>query len=116
MALRFIRKVAIRAKCYILSPCRLAVQHFAQIYGRVHDRNASEKELEGWLIAPLAWLLVALLSASLALLLYTTALVTLMQSDPDVAKCAEYYAVVHCVVRLRHRHGYYTLWANHCVL
>ena len=30
----------------------------------------------GWLIAPLAWLLVALLSASLALLLYTTALIT----------------------------------------
>lgn len=32
-------------------------------------------EIGGWLIAPLAWLLVALLSASLALLLYTTALV-----------------------------------------
>ena len=34
------------------------------------------ERIGGWLIAPLAWLLVALLSASLALLLYTTALVT----------------------------------------
>jgi hypothetical protein len=71
----FYKKVAIRAKCYILSPCKLAVQHFAQTYGRVHDRNAWRK-IGGWLIAPLAWLLVALLSASLALLLYTTALIT----------------------------------------
>ena len=36
------------------------------------------ERIGGWLIAPLAWLLVALLSASLALLLYTTALVTLL--------------------------------------
>ena len=34
------------------------------------------ERIGGWLIAPLAWLLVALLSASLALLLYTTALIT----------------------------------------
>ncbi|AVY99173.1 MULTISPECIES: DUF2569 domain-containing protein [Lelliottia] len=34
------------------------------------------EKIGGWLLAPLAWLLVALLSASLALLLYTTALVT----------------------------------------
>ncbi|MGL4428892.1 MAG: DUF2569 domain-containing protein [Silvania sp.] len=37
--------------------------------------TAGEK-IGGWLLAPLAWLLVALLSASLALLLYTTALIT----------------------------------------
>jgi hypothetical protein len=34
------------------------------------------ERIGGWLLAPLAWLLVALLSASLALLLYCTALVT----------------------------------------
>lgn len=34
------------------------------------------EKIGGWLLAPLAWLLVALLSASLALLLYCTALVT----------------------------------------
>ncbi len=34
------------------------------------------ERIGGWLIAPLAWLLLALLSASLGLLLYTTALVT----------------------------------------
>ncbi|MBM3070916.1 DUF2569 domain-containing protein [Lelliottia sp. RWM.1] len=34
------------------------------------------ERIGGWLIAPLAWLLVALLSASLALLLYTAALAT----------------------------------------
>lgn len=34
------------------------------------------ERIGGWLLAPLAWLLVALLSASLALLLYSTALIT----------------------------------------
>ncbi|WP_342320829.1 DUF2569 domain-containing protein [Kosakonia sp. BYX6] len=34
------------------------------------------ERIGGWLLAPLAWLLVALLSTSLALLLYATALLT----------------------------------------
>lgn len=34
------------------------------------------QRIGGWLLGPLAWLLVALLSASLALLLYATALAT----------------------------------------
>jgi hypothetical protein len=34
------------------------------------------ERIGGWLLAPLAWLLVALLSASLALVLYSTALIT----------------------------------------
>ncbi|HFZ8993593.1 TPA: DUF2569 domain-containing protein [Citrobacter freundii] len=34
------------------------------------------QRIGGWLLGPLAWLLVALLSASLALLLYVTALAT----------------------------------------
>ena len=34
------------------------------------------ERIGGWLLAPLAWLLVALLSASLALGLYSTALIT----------------------------------------
>lgn len=34
------------------------------------------ERISGWLIGPLAWLLVALLSASLALLLFATALLT----------------------------------------
>lgn len=34
------------------------------------------ERISGWLIGPLAWLLVALLSASLALLLYSTAMLT----------------------------------------
>ena len=42
------------------------------------------ERIGGWLIAPLAWLLVALLSASLALLLYTPS----RHSDPVVAKRA----------------------------
>ncbi|WP_347116083.1 DUF2569 domain-containing protein [Leclercia sp. S52] len=34
------------------------------------------ERIGGWLLAPLAWLLVALLSASLALVLYSTALIS----------------------------------------
>lgn len=34
------------------------------------------QRIGGWLLGPLAWLLVALLSASLALLLYVMALAT----------------------------------------
>jgi membrane-associated HD superfamily phosphohydrolase len=34
------------------------------------------ERIGGWLLAPLAWLLVALLSASLALVLYSAALIT----------------------------------------
>jgi hypothetical protein len=51
------------------------------------------ERIGGWLIAPLAWLLVALLSASLALLLYTTALITphaiqtLMSQSVAILRC-----------------------------
>lgn len=49
----------------------------------VNARNPGEdmtttppQRIGGWLLGPLAWLLVALLSASLALLLYVMALAT----------------------------------------
>ncbi|XTZ36660.1 DUF2569 domain-containing protein [Salmonella enterica] len=38
--------------------------------------TTSAERIGGWLLAPLAWLLVALLSTSLAVLLYATALMT----------------------------------------
>jgi hypothetical protein len=39
------------------------------------------ERIGGWLLAPLAWLLVALLSASLALVLYSTASLYLLSGE-----------------------------------
>ncbi|VFS89710.1 Protein of uncharacterised function (DUF2569) [Raoultella planticola] len=43
----------------------------------------SAERIGGWLLAPLAWLLVALLSTSLSLLIFANALMRL----PDLRPC-----------------------------
>ncbi|TCB91959.1 DUF2569 domain-containing protein [Enterobacter wuhouensis] len=68
------------------------------------------ERIGGWLIAPLAWLLLALLSASLGLLLYTTALVT-----PHAIKTLMSQSVFNIVMWLVSfafaiAMWYYTLW------
>jgi hypothetical protein len=67
------------------------------------------EKIGGWLIAPLAWLLVALLSASLALLLYTTALITphAIQTlmSQSTGKIALFLSFVFAIGM-----WYYTLW------
>ncbi len=65
----------------------------------VNARNPGEdmtttppQRIGGWLLGPLAWLLVALLSASLALLLYVMALAT-----PQTSKrLADRKPVIYC--------------------
>ena len=68
------------------------------------------ERIGGWLIAPLAWLLVALLSASLALLLYTTALITphAIQTlmSQSVLNIALWFASFVFAIGM----WYYTLW------
>jgi hypothetical protein len=68
------------------------------------------EKIGGWLIAPLAWLLVALLSASLALLLYTTALITphAIQTlmSQSTGKIALWFASFVFAIGM----WYYTLW------
>jgi hypothetical protein len=73
------------------------------------------ERIGGWLIAPLAWLLVALLSASLALLLYTTALITPHAIQTLMSQRAEYCDVV-CVVRFRDWHVVLHAVADHRLL
>ncbi|WP_370972336.1 DUF2569 domain-containing protein [Enterobacter wuhouensis] len=68
------------------------------------------ERIGGWLIAPLAWLLLALLSASLGLLLYTTALVT-----PQAIKTLMSQSVFNIVMwfvsfAFAIAMWYYTLW------
>ncbi|MCV2531937.1 DUF2569 domain-containing protein [Enterobacter wuhouensis] len=68
------------------------------------------ERIGGWLIAPLAWLLLALLSASLGLLLYTTALVT-----PHAIKTLMSQSVFNIVMwfvsfAFAIAMWYYTLW------
>lgn len=76
------------------------------------------ERIGGWLIAPLAWLLVALLSASLALLLYTTALITphAIQTllSQSVLNIALWFVV--CVVRFRDRDVVLHAVADHRLL
>lgn len=93
---------------YTLRPANFCIT-FRADYGRAYDRIA-RRENWGWLIAPLAWLLVALLSASLALLLYTTALVTphairalMSQSALNIATW--FVSFVFAIAM-----WYYTLW------
>ena len=64
----------------------------------------------GWLIAPLAWLLVALLSASLALLLYTTALVTPHAIQALMSQSALNIATWFVSFVFAIAMWYYTLW------
>jgi hypothetical protein len=73
------------------------------------------EKIGGWLIAPLAWLLVALLSASLALLLYTTALITPHAIQTLMSQSGQNCAVV-CVVRLCDSHVVLHAVADHRLL
>ena len=60
---------------YTLRPANWLYNISRRLMGEFMTATPGER-IGDWLIAPLAWLLVALLSASLALLLYTTALIT----------------------------------------
>ncbi|MDR9889900.1 DUF2569 domain-containing protein [Pseudenterobacter timonensis] len=70
----------------------------------------SGERIGGWLIAPLAWLLVALLSASLALLLYSTALITPQAlknlTAQNTLNIALWFISFACAIAM----WYYTLW------
>lgn len=68
------------------------------------------ERIGGWLIAPLAWLLVALLSASLALLLYTTALVTPHAIQTLMSQSALNIATWFVSFVFAIAMWYYTLW------
>ncbi|RDT58749.1 DUF2569 family protein, partial [Klebsiella pneumoniae] len=68
------------------------------------------ERIGGWLIAPLAWLLVALLSASLALLLYTTALVTPHTIQTLMSQSALNIATWFVSFVFAIAMWYYTLW------
>ncbi|ANG92640.1 DUF2569 domain-containing protein [Lelliottia amnigena] len=68
------------------------------------------EKIGGWLLAPLAWLLVALLSASLALLLYCTALVTPYALKNLTAQTTMDIAVWFVSFGFAIAMWYYTLW------
>lgn len=93
---------------YTLRPANFCIT-FRADYGRAYDRIAS-RENWGWLIAPLAWLLVALLSASLALLLYTTALVTPHAIQTLMSQSALNIATWFVSFVFAIAMWYYTLW------
>lgn len=68
------------------------------------------EKIGGWLLAPLAWLLVALLSASLALLLYCTALVTPYALKNLISQTTMEIAVWFVSFGFAIAMWYYTLW------
>lgn len=71
--------------------------------------TAGEK-IGGWLLAPLAWLLVALLSASLALVLYSTALISphalKTLGEQNTAQIVMWFISFGFAIAM----WYYTLW------
>nr|WP_318381857.1 DUF2569 domain-containing protein [uncultured Enterobacter sp.] len=68
------------------------------------------ERIGGWLLAPLAWLLVALLSTTLALLLYTSALMQPQTfstlSAQGTAQMVLWFATLGFAIGM----WYYTLW------
>jgi hypothetical protein len=105
----FYKKVAIRAKCYILSALQTGCTTFRADYGRVHDRNAwrTHWRLVNRPTGMAAGCLIKRITCAAAL--YHRTDYPSRHPDPDVAKRAEYCDVV-CVVRFRDRMWYYTLW------
>lgn len=69
-----------------------------------------EARIGGWLLAPLAWLLVALLSTTLALLLYTQALMTPLTFTTVAAQGTVQAVMWYATLAFAIGMWYYTLW------
>lgn len=82
------KKVAIRAKCYILSALQTGCTTFRADYGRVHDRNAwrTNWRLVNRPTGMAAGCLIKRITCAAAL--YHRTDYTSCNPDPDVAKCA----------------------------
>ncbi|WP_434663390.1 DUF2569 domain-containing protein [Klebsiella sp. MISC125] len=70
----------------------------------------SVERIGGWLLAPLAWLLVALLSASLSLLLFTHALMSSQTYTLLTNMSPEHLALWIASLAFSIAMWYYTLW------
>ncbi|HCB1499212.1 TPA: DUF2569 domain-containing protein [Klebsiella michiganensis] len=70
----------------------------------------SVERIGGWLLAPLAWLLVALLSASLSLLLFTHALMSSQTYTLLSNMSSEHLALWVASLAFSIAMWYYTLW------
>ncbi|PXW45287.1 uncharacterized protein DUF2569 [Klebsiella oxytoca] len=70
----------------------------------------SVERIGGWLLAPLAWLLVALLSASLSLLLFTHALMSSQTYTLLSNMSSEHLALWIASLAFSIAMWYYTLW------
>lgn len=68
------------------------------------------ERIGGWLLAPLAWLLVALLSTSLALVLYSSALVSPQTFTTLSAQGGKQMAMWYASLVFAICMWYYTLW------
>ncbi len=102
-----VKKVAIGYKSLIITPLKL-ICLFASLFWRTYDHH-NATTFGGWLLGPLAWLLVALLSTtwrccciSLRYLLRKHFKRSATSTDDTNLMGRFFY--------YRYRHGYYTLW------
>ncbi|GKM03366.1 hypothetical protein NUBL13938_14450 [Klebsiella pneumoniae] len=72
--------------------------------------SQSAERIGGWLLAPLAWLLVALLSASLSLLFFANALMSPLTYTLLRAMSAGHMALWVASLLFALAMWYYTLW------